>query len=360
MAKGPIVSVDGDIIRYTIGCVCDTAKFFVYDDDKELGSYDNRTQLKAALGDDALDKYTVKRRVKAEPLANALHSVKLKLEYIRKATNARDLNIYLTGSGNFRESMKLCLPYKGNRVTRKAMNEMKDAGLYPHYFEQYGEKYSFGKPTHFKAITDYLCDKWDAVIVDDMEVDDELAIQQARAWDWSKGRDNSEQDLKERGHVIASLDKDLMQVPGWFFDFRPEKDRKKGVPDWEFVSEDQADTNLWAQVMSGDMTDNIFGIEGLGLSGAKKRVKEGKAKGLTGEEICTAAYYDWFTKLAREWLNTGGETLKPISRFILDNYEPETYMHEVYRLVRLVRTYDELEEVRDEIGIREQDSSSVG
>ena len=341
--SGPVVSVDGDVIRYSIGCVCDTDIFVAYDGDTNLGVFPNVTALKMKLGEDAMTKYKIKRKVAAEPVEFALHSCKMKLEYIRQATNARKLVVYLTGSGNFREHLNLCLPYKGNRVTKKEAKAMKESGAYPHFFEQYPNKFGKGKPTHFHALTDYMVNRFDAIIIDDMEVDDKLAMEQVRAWNWSTDPDK----LREEGHIVSSVDKDLMQVPGWFFDFRPDDKRKADVPDWEFVTQEEADRNLWAQCISGDMTDNIYGVEGIALKGAKKLIEKGIAEGKTGREIRDEAFKEWFAKMEKQIEE--GKELKPVSRHIFNNYTAEEYAQEVFDLVYLRRDMEDLNEIQEKI-----------
>jgi len=73
--------------------------------------------------------------------------------------------------------------------------------------------------------------------------------------------------------VIASPDKDLRQVPGKFYNFS-----KKTVEDApvviELVTDEQANYNLWLSIITGDMTDNVYGVPGLGPVKAKKLLDE--------------------------------------------------------------------------------------
>ncbi len=62
--------------------------------------------------------------------------------------------------------------------------------------------------------------------------------------------------------VYASPDKDLRQVAGLHLDFRLlGSDNFKGL---ESVSETEARWNMWMQVLTGDQTDNVAGVPGIG------------------------------------------------------------------------------------------------
>lgn len=350
MSTGPVVSVDGDVLRYSIGAVCDTDQYVASKDDDVVFIGSNRTEMKDELGDDWEAQYTVKRQVKAEPVENALHSCKAVLESINTRTNARKLNVYLGSSTNYRKDISKLLPYKGNRLTRVKMQELKETGQYPHFFEQYPNKFGLGRPTHFDALTDYMVDYWGAEIIEGIEVDDYLAMEQTRAWNWARDKMNPEDALKNNGHVLASIDKDLMQVPGVFFDWRSDAIRQVGVETWEYITPHAAMVNLWAQSCCGDMTDNIYGIEGLGLKGAKAKLE--KAFATSTEKFDWSA---WRYKQYEEWFGVceakhkAGKKLKPITRTVIMDYTPKEYADEMYDLIYLLRTKEEAAKyVKDE------------
>lgn len=124
--------------------------------------------------------------------------------------------LHLTGKGNFRDEIAITRPYKGNR---KGTN----------------------KPTHYKAIRDYLAWSWDATVWDGMEADDAVAIEAT--------------ELGEKG-VIVSLDKDLDQVVGHHYNFA------KGLH--YYIDEETAKFNFYKQFLTGDAVDNIEGVRGIG------------------------------------------------------------------------------------------------
>jgi len=67
-----------------------------------------------------------------------------------------------------------------------------------------------------------------------------------------------------RGLATAvTIDKDLKSCPGWHWN--PDKDDKP-----HYISEEEADLNLYCQWISGDLTDNIFGVWNWGPKKARK------------------------------------------------------------------------------------------
>ncbi len=137
---------------------------------------------------------------------------------------------FLTGKGNFREDLATIAKYKGNRDKME-------------------------KPVHYQAVRDYYVDQYGAYVIEGIEADDEVSI---RAWEEYKGNNND--------YVVATIDKDLDQIPGWHYDY------KKHV----FYEIDALDGELffYAQVLAGDATDNIKGCYRLGITKAKKAVDE--------------------------------------------------------------------------------------
>lgn len=136
------------------------------------------------------------------------------------------LRVLLTGPGNFRNEIATVKPYKGNR---------KDAH----------------KPYWYQQIRNYLTDWWDAQVVEGREADDECAILQYK--------------INHEG-VIATIDKDLDQVPGWHYDYVRKTFYK--------TEEDEGHLLFYKQVLSGDSTDNIPGCYKIGSTRASRIVDE--------------------------------------------------------------------------------------
>lgn len=68
--------------------------------------------------------------------------------------------------------------------------------------------------------------------------------------------------------VICSPDKDMKQLPGRHYNYKVTG--ANFIDALTLVSEEEANFNLYVQVLSGDSSDNLFGIPGLGPSKAKK------------------------------------------------------------------------------------------
>lgn len=127
-----------------------------------------------------------------------------------------DYRIFLTGSGNFRK--ELYGDYKANRKQEK--------------------------PKHYQALKDYLIQYEKAELQEGQEADDALGINQTDTT------------------IIASTDKDLNQIPGRHYNF---------VKDEHYeISEEEGLRFLYTQILTGDSTDNIKGIKGIGPKKAEK------------------------------------------------------------------------------------------
>ena len=62
--------------------------------------------------------------------------------------------------------------------------------------------------------------------------------------------------------IICSLDKDLLQIPGHHFNFVKNK--------FTYVTPEEGVLTFYKQILTGDTTDNIFGIRGIGPKEAAK------------------------------------------------------------------------------------------
>lgn len=228
-----IALVDGDLICYK---ACHCAEYMTYDlPDEGLFRYkqDAKDYIQWNYEDD-----------EREELLNHLVPVRVVLpigkaksacdEIIGGALNALGVSsyeVYLSGKDNFRKLISYPVKYKGNRKAEK--------------------------PVYFEFIREYLIEKYNAKVVDGMEADDILSIRQHEL------RGNS---------VIVSIDKDMKQVPGKHYN----TDTKEIIT----INKLEAFRNLGIQMLTGDATDNILGIDGLGpkkaqkILGGKKTEKE--------------------------------------------------------------------------------------
>jgi len=92
-----------------------------------------------------------------------------------------------------------------------------------------------------------MINKFGAIVSEGEEADDLIAIEATRCGP---------------NTVVASIDKDMLQIPCWHFNFN----RKE----WTQVSEWQGDLFFYTQILTGDAADNIKGLMGIGPKKAEK------------------------------------------------------------------------------------------
>lgn len=247
--------IDADPIVYRSGFAAESVTYYCVFEAKTAAEPwgvhfvpgDNESawdKLKQYLADnpeyELLDK---EKLVNVEPVSHALMIVKQALHGImfETGTGADDnVTILLSGPGNYRERIATYKEYKGNRD--------------PDH-----------KPVHYQAIRDYLTQNWGAVVVHGHEADDEASILAAKL------------RRKRVPYVVASIDKDLHQIPGTHYDYRV----KQRVE----ISEQDARGVLWRQALSGDATDNIPGACKIGAVKAQKLVEEWLDNNFSDAEI---------------------------------------------------------------------------
>jgi len=153
----------------------------------------------------------------------ALHNAKETLKGIASLFDEQKMRVFLTGKGNYREDVASLQQYKGNRDPTH-------------------------KPRYYQEIRDYLCDVWDAEVVQGMEADDMVSILQ-----W---------EAKDKSTIIVSIDKDLANTPGHHYN--------QNRHEYKYVTKTEADLNFWKQVGTGDATDHIPGLKGVGPKTVEK------------------------------------------------------------------------------------------
>lgn len=224
----PKVLVDGDGILYRCGFAVEKSKYLVTEGAQLLGFFDTAVEAKA------LDKGTIWTRKEVEPVENAIFLVDTVMGKIAGRFPDLGLAVFLSPSvGNFRERIAVTHKYKGNRDMAH-------------------------RPTYMKQLQEHLVKNWGAVYAVGQEADDELGI-------------GATADPES---VICSYDKDLRQVPGRHFDWVAENTFN--------VNKKEGTRAFYSQVLSGDTTDNIFGLRGIGPVKASKML-----------EACTSSRDCW-------------------------------------------------------------------
>jgi len=159
--------------------------------------------------------------VEADPLPHALHSTKLYVNQIIEDSGCTEYNIYLTPKTTFRNKVRD--DYKNNRKGKP-------------------------KPVHIKEIRDYLINNYKAKVVDNIEADDALGLSQ------------------NPYTIIASIDKDLLMCEGKHYNFVKKE--------FTNVTKEEGTRFFYQQMITGDTSDNILGIRGLGKVKASKLLKD--------------------------------------------------------------------------------------
>lgn len=112
------------------------------------------------------------------------------------------------------------------------------------------------KPRWHKEVRKYIKDKTSAWSFPGLEADDVIAYLH---WD-------SYHNEGPYSSMIAAIDKDFDILPGWHYHLRDKY--------CYWVTEDEAEFNLKKQLITGDTSDNIPGIKGMGEKKAAKFIEE--------------------------------------------------------------------------------------
>jgi hypothetical protein len=238
MLKPGVILLDADSLVYRCGFAGQlTSTQIVYEDpegevhsrgfvpDDTLGS--RKKQLETWVNEhpehNILD---TEERIDLDPLPHVLHSMKMCIEGIKDGCKSYTvLRVFISGSKNYRDKIATIKPYKGNRD-------------------------KLTRPLYYDALRSYLLQYYAAELVDGREADDEVSIIARRY------------RIDGTPHVVASIDKDLNQIPGWHYDY-VKKIRYE-------VSATDALRNFWIQVIAGDSTDNVGGCYKIGEAGAAR------------------------------------------------------------------------------------------
>tara|TARA_R110000868_G_scaffold49926_1_gene160220 strand:- start:452 stop:1171 length:720 start_codon:yes stop_codon:yes gene_type:complete len=141
-----------------------------------------------------------------------------------------DYVVYLTGKGNFRDNIAKSHPYKGNRK-------------------------SVQKPRHLQTARDHMESEYQAIISKGEEADDLIAKEAARL---------------DYHACVASIDKDMLQIPCWHFNI------VRG--DYLKVEPFGGIKFFYTQILTGDTADNIVGLWKVGPVKAKKILEDAETE----------------------------------------------------------------------------------
>jgi len=149
----------------------------------------------------------------------AFYRMDVLIQQIIEATDGQSYTLFLTGKNNFRK--KINPEYKANR---------KDTV----------------PPIYLQDCRKYLVDNHSAIMSDGCEADDLLGMNQ------------------EDNCILCSLDKDLRMIPGRHYNWTK--------IELDTVNKQDAIRHFYKQMLIGDKSDNIFGVDKIGPVKAGKLI----------------------------------------------------------------------------------------
>jgi len=192
-----------------------------------------------ALIDADIPIYRVGFTSETDPIEVATQKLDEMMEGILEATKATKYRAFLTATNDLSNFRRRVFPaYKANRIGKP-------------------------KPVHYAALRKHLEDEWNAEVVYGIEADDALGIHQTPE------------------SVVISVDKDLLQIQGRHYNF---------VKDlWYDITPEEGSRRFYAQMITGDASDNIKGVPRKGEVAAMKALD-----GINDDETMFGIVYDLY------------------------------------------------------------------
>jgi hypothetical protein len=241
--------IDGDVVLYVIGFASQQSNYISHGEE-----FSNKKDLNMFLAYNNHNKDDYEVHIIPDPAPIVLNSVDKYIENIVSETGGTP-TIFLSGPNNFRKE------------------------IYPLYKEN---RKNFVRPINYDLIREHLITRHGAVVTDGMEADDAMGIWQWMDWVGGTGELNT---------VICTIDKDLNMIPGKHYNFV--------TGEMFTVSEGEATYNFYKQLLTGDSTDNIKGIPGVGEKTAIK-ILASCASDEHYKKAVYNAYVNYITKECKE------------------------------------------------------------
>lgn len=296
--------VDGDIVVYRSAFAAEHTYYLLYDTSQGespadwplIERFNSAKEYKDYIKEHGLTDFAVSKEREVEPVENVLYSIKHTLNRVKKECKADSMRIFLSSGECFRHKKATLAKYKGNRDDKP-------------------------RPVHYQAARDYLIDVHKAEVFTTIEADDALAMYQTK------------------DTVLCSIDKDLLQVEGKHYNWTT-KDKDGNVVGKKLLIKPRAALcRLWEQVLTGDGTDNIPGIRGLGPVTAKKLIAECKG----AAEMRKLCLTKWAEALAKD------NGVNILTDRDTSRVKPSQVVDEIYMLVKVGGKHAE-EALRDAKG----------
>ena len=244
--KNKHILIDGDIIKYRCAASAEKTRYLVetinslnirdydpFDSHGEAHKFSVEQQKKNGV------QFTqMWNRKEVEPLEFALQACKTTIDALLTKLEPSKTSIFLSPSRNFRDDIARTKPYKGNRA-------------------------HVPKPKYLKEVEQYLVKQYGATFGSNVEADDEIGVALSK---------------DPTGTVSVSIDKDLLQVSGWHYNWVKDTVQQ--------VTSKAGDFSFYTQMLTGDATDNVPGINGIGTRGADRLLKGAQSKA----ELCSRVW----------------------------------------------------------------------
>ena len=222
-----VVIVDADDVGYRIAAACDK-RSVVATIRGERVEFNNKTELKKFCEDVYFDFDTLEyeNKVVSEDISFCLNTVKHTIKNMYRDINATHVIFFLGGSDNFRLKLPLPSKYKSNRKSSR-------------------------KPTHLKAIREYLNKYYQTYVIKDVEADDicigatQHIINNTNAYAISYQRDKDFLQSLTKNRYYHSVTGEITELSGGLGKLYLEGNNVKG----------QGLSWLLLQTMLGDATD---------------------------------------------------------------------------------------------------------
>jgi len=197
----------------------------VWDGPNMVNTFENAKDANAWLKENDPDKEFERiARDEAEPLEHALHIINIVIEKMLDKFGTKEYRVYESCPTPENWRTEFYTEYKANRKPRVCI--------------------------HNAAIKEFLADKWGSHSEKGMEADDAISMDA-----WSLGE-------MKRDYVVITIDKDMKQIPGRFYDWTKDEET--------VISHSDAIEFLGCQIIAGDSVDNIKGIPRMGMIKAEK------------------------------------------------------------------------------------------
>ena len=313
-----IAIIDADIVAYRCAAANETRS--IKATHKTTGQEiicPHRTALKEQIRDVfEIDEFVIEDVQTTEDISHAFHAMNTTIDALQKSCWADEVEIYISGQDNFRDSLPLPSKYKGTRT-----------GL---------------RPVQLGECREYLVKKKGTTIVHGREVDDVLA---QRCYE----------GLKQKVKTIAcTIDGDQNGVEGWMYNWTKMQEPKliKGLGEIELIKDNKDFDGygrkfFYAQWILGDSTDAFKPCEiakkKFGVVAMYNLLKDCKT-----DKECVEAVYNqykkWYSDEYIEYICWEGKQQKKTVIELMDMYAACAHMRrfedDVFSTEKLLKTLE--------------------